>query len=119
MPPNQKYDDIIIPQKNYKNFLKNYAELMKNNPRKTLLYRVGEKDSYKKIASFFWLRKAAIERIKRKTGHLYAGKNYKNSMVCDSEKSDNALLQRSACTIRKIQCAERRFPYLKLPANSE
>lgn len=74
MPPNQKYDDIIIPQKNYKNFLRNYAELMKNNPRKTLLYRVGEKDSYKKIARFFWLRKATIDRIKRKTGRLYAGK---------------------------------------------
>lgn len=74
MPPEQKRYPIIIPQANYKIFEKNYADLMRKNPRKLLFYKVKRYDSYKKIANFFWLRKSTIERVRRRTGRLYNGK---------------------------------------------
>lgn len=74
MPPEQKRYPIIIPQSNYKIFVRNYADLMKKNPRKLLFYKVKRYDSYRKIANFFWLRKSTIERVRRRAGRLYNGK---------------------------------------------
>ncbi len=74
MPPEQKRYPIIIPQSNYKIFVRNYADLIKKNPRKLLFYKVKRYDSYRKIANFFWLRKSTIERVRRRAGRLYNGK---------------------------------------------
>ncbi len=73
LPPGRRFADIIIPVSLYSVFKKNYNELMKPNPRKTLLYKVRRGDSWKKIAAFFWLRKSTIKRLRRKYRHLSSG----------------------------------------------